>query len=115
MNQIRYHCIVLLEVMKDTLNRCVITRNPIQMADLLYNIYLTPECFEFVLSQFYTNVFRPAYKDILKELNLNSIYQIHKFDDNFIKNILYEVATNIVKQKIRENKHGNIYNGINGR
>ena len=112
MNQIRYQCIVLLEVMKDTLNKCVITKNPTQMADLLYNIYLSPECFEFVLSQFYTNVFRPAYKDILRELNLNSIYQIHKFDD---KDILYEVAINIINQKIRENKHGDIYKGVNGR
>ena len=93
MSDIRFHCVALLEVMEDTLNHLKLE----PMVKLLYDVYLSPECFEFVLSQFYTSTFRSAYKEILKDLNIASIYHIH--DKSLVKNILTNVAIRIIKQR----------------
>ena len=96
MSEIRFHCVALLEVMKDTLGHL----NFNKMFKLLYDIYLSPECFEFILSQFYTSTFRPAYKDILNELGISSIYQVH--DKKLILDILRNVASKIITQRKKE-------------
>ena len=93
MSDIRFHCVALLEVMEDTLRQLKLE----PMVKLLYDVYLSPECFEFVLSQFYTSTFRSAYKEILKNLNATSIYQIH--DKSLVKSVLNDVAIRIIKQR----------------
>ena len=100
MKPIRFHCIVLLEVLNDELDKAVLQKVPNvrQMVKTLYEIYSKPECFEYILSNFYTSTFRSAYADIMNELKISSIYQVHNIDYK----LLYEIATKIANQKKRE-------------